>query len=188
MLNNNPVDHVILKVKGTATHNSDAGTLDGYMAYVKNKAPDIEKGKIFVVTESKDDATVFARYKTKTPTSTGFYYAVHNSEDDDGTALWLDETSSEGIVYVNRRSIASVTGFTGNIHSWKEGDDTKKKRLRAFLGTASTQLDESLALADKKQQSANKENGGKEIFCNIKHNRDGLSVDIIKVKVAVEVD
>ena len=108
----NPIDFVRIKVQGKATHNKQAGELDGYLKYQNNESKMVEKKKVFVVTDEDKEGTIFARYNSKIPSKTGYFYAVHGSDDGDGTALWLDETTSEGIVYANRRSYGSVLGFT----------------------------------------------------------------------------
>ena len=63
-------------------------------------------------------------------------------------------------------------------------EDGSKSRLRAILGVdISEATNESLALAKDSQNKINKDNGGKEVFCNIKYHRDGLQVKLIDVKV-----
>ncbi|SIO95188.1 hypothetical protein VSP9026_02929 [Vibrio spartinae] len=179
------VDQVKVKVKCKPEHNKNAKEINGFLKIQQNKAGEVAQKKIFVATDKEENATVFCRYTTLQPKDTGYYYVVQGSEDDDGTVLYMDEETTSGVVYANRMSLNDESTAQKTIHSWKTTESKKHnaQRLSAFLtGHTPEMFDEALAVARKDQLKISKQNGEKEIFCNAKKNRDGLTVDIIEVK------
>ncbi|QMV13924.1 hypothetical protein Vspart_01171 [Vibrio spartinae] len=107
----------------------------------------------------------------------------YGSEDDDGTILYMDEETTSGGVYANRMSLEGERIAQKTVHSWHitESKKHKTKRLSAYLtGNTGSLTGEALAST---QMTTNKENGGKEVFCNAKKSRDGLEVTLVNVEV-----